>query len=92
MNRDELLRTLESLHEDLSNRTELDDATRSSLAVVKGDLERLIRSPESPPAADPAEEPIGERIRAALAELEIRHPTLTGALSKFADRLSDMGI
>ena len=92
MNRDELLRTLETLHEDLSSRTDFDDATRSALAVVKGDLERLIRSPEPAPAADPSEEPIGERIRAALAELEIRHPTLTGALSKFADRLSDMGI
>jgi hypothetical protein len=92
MNRDELLHTLETLHQDLSSRTELDDTTRSALAVVKGDLERLITKAGPSPEADESEEPIGERIRAALAEMEIRHPTLTGALSKFADRLSDMGI
>ena len=92
MNRDELLRTLETLHEDLASRTEFDDTTTAALAVVRGDLERIVAAPQAAPSADQPEEPIGERIRAALAELEIRHPTLTGALSKFADRLSDMGI
>lgn len=93
MNRDELLRTLETLHEDLSQRTEVDDATRTSLETLLADLQRIV-PPAAPAAAPPvsSDDSLGERLRAALAELELRHPTLTGTLSKFADRLSDMGI
>jgi hypothetical protein len=92
MNRDELLRTLETLHEDLSQRTEVDDATRTALETLLADLQRIV-SPAAPAAAPvSSDDSLGERLRAALAELELRHPTLTGTLSKFADRLSDMGI
>ena len=93
MNRDELLRTLETLHEDLSQRTQVDDTTRSALETLLADLQRIV-TPAAPAnsAPAPSDDSLGERLRAALAELEIRHPTLTGTLSKFADRLSDMGI
>jgi len=96
MNRDELLQTLNTLHEDLSQRTEVDAATRSALETVLADLQRIVSPPETRVAgevvAPPSDESVAEKLRAALAELEIRHPTLTGTLSKFADRLSDMGI
>jgi hypothetical protein len=94
MTQQELLDQLTRLRAELAAQPDLDDGSRTALRSFVSDLERIA---ERQPAAavqqsTPASSSIGDQWRDALADFEGRHPTLSGALSGFIDRLVDMGI
>lgn len=89
MSNEELSKTLEKLHQELSHTPQLDEQTiesmRSLLEEIQASLSRS-DSDDSHPLT------ITQRIQELITDFETRHPQLTATLSQIADRLTDMGI
>lgn len=94
MNQQELRQTLDRLRAELAAQPNLDEASLSALRAFVTDLEQISLQHEKKVEATEPREPssLGDQLRDAISEFEARHPTLTGALSGFIDRLVDMGI
>jgi uncharacterized coiled-coil protein SlyX len=100
MNPDELQQTVASLHDELAQTTNVDEATRQRLAELIPDIQRLVESSgaQTPaaetPSADRAAEPaqLMQHLRDAIEKFEARHPQLTATLQQLVDRLSEIGI
>lgn len=94
MNQQELLQTIQRLRADLAGTPDLEDSTRQALRVLIADLEGIAARHETiaQPPAPPEDHSVGQQLRDAISDFEARHPTLTGTLSGFVDRLVDMGI
>jgi ABC-type transporter Mla subunit MlaD len=93
MNPIELQQHLAALHAELSQTTEVDDATREKLRDVIADIDRLIGPKESPSqAAGEAEPYLIEKLQQAMGAFEARHPQLTASVQQLIDRLSEIGI
>ncbi|MEN1678362.1 MAG: DUF4404 family protein [Planctomycetota bacterium] len=90
MDRDQLLQTLKSLHQQLATVDEIGPETRAALADVAGDLERLL-DPEDETTADDVRAS-SEGVRGYLAEFEAEHPQLAESIGRLADGLASLGI
>ena len=88
MSREELKQTLGTLHETLSEVSEVDDKTRDLLHDITSDIERLLAD-EQPTAPD---ESFSGRLKDLVVEFEARHPQIGGLLERLSDGLANMGI
>jgi hypothetical protein len=91
MNTHELKQTLDLLHEELSQRQELDDEARARLQVLLADIQDVLAShPQQPSDLD--DEGLGERLQEAVSEFEAAHPRFSQLIGRIADGLSNLGI
>lgn len=88
MERRRLRETLEELHGELERSDSLDAESRALLEEVMGDIhEALERS-----GGDPDNPSLIDRLREAAHQFEESHPTVTAAVGRVADALSNLGI
>lgn len=91
MNTDELKRTLDTLHEELTHGQQLDDEARRRLQVLLADIQDVLaREPQQ--ASDVDDEGLGERLQEAVSEFEAAHPRFSQLIGRIADGLSNLGI
>jgi hypothetical protein len=86
------------LHRSLSAAEGVEPETRQALAVLLGDIDRLLAGPPaagvSPPAPlrSASDDPHVDRLTEAAQRFQATHPTLAGTLEGLADALGRMGI
>lgn len=92
MPRDELKKTLETLHTELSQTAEVDPEVRKLLTEVAGDIEQALQ--EEPPEAesDTEESDLIDRVNNLASHFEDQHPRLAQIIGRIADGLSQLGI
>ena len=92
MPREELKRTLESLHEELSKSAEIDPEVRKLLTDVAGDIEQALQ--DEPPGSDAETEhsDLIDRVNNLASHFEQQHPKLAQIIGRIADGLSQLGI
>ena len=90
MNRDELQKTLETLHSELNEATSVDDETRGLLVKLASDIQRLSEQAGDESAAQV--EPLSERLADFVLKFETDHPRLTRALNQVSSALANLGI
>ena len=88
MNKAELLSTLESLHAQLQSAGSIDDETRSLLAALTEDIQRLTQGDQD--AGETAN--FSERIQELTLKFESEHPQITEALNQVSSALANLGI
>ena len=82
---------LEELHSQLEEDGSVRDEPRDLLQTVMGDIsERLDRGSDEGSADWPAS--LGDRLRESLEHFGESHPTMTSAVGRVLDALSNMGI
>jgi hypothetical protein len=86
MQPEELHRTLETLHRELSRSPQLDERTRMLLDQLVDDARRVGRSTDAVPASSP------HGLDALAVGFEAEHPTLAAALRQFIDLLGKAGV
>jgi predicted RND superfamily exporter protein len=91
MNRDELLNTLQSLHDELESTPDVDQQTRQMLQTVTADI-RDVLDQDGESANSESPESVSERLRETLIEFEARHPQIAGILERLTDGLANLGI
>lgn len=97
MAREELLRTLEKLHSELSQNPQLDEGTLQSMRAIVNEIQLSIANSvndksEASPKIQTETPFFTERLQDLITRFEARHPQITATLSNIADRLTDMGI
>ena len=92
MNRDELLNTLKTLHDELSNAGEIDVETQAMLLTVTSDIQKILDGGSLEENVDESEKSMSEQLRDTLIEFEARHPHVGGLLARITDGLASMGI
>jgi len=93
MNRDELLKTLETLHATLDDTTEVDDKTREMLRKVTDDIQQVLREDSEAKEPDASDtNSLSEQLRETLIEFEARHPQVAGILERLTSGLANLGI
>jgi hypothetical protein len=92
MPREELKRTLESLHEELSRTAEIGPEVRKLLTDVAGDIEQALQ--QEPAETDSGGEDSGliDRVNDLGSHFEEQHPKLAQIIGRIADGLSQLGI
>ena len=89
--RPELRERLQRLHEELENTDSVDDDARELLGSLLADIQSLLdRSSDADAAHTPGS--LSKRLEAATREWETSHPTLSAAVGRVMDTLSNMGI
>jgi len=89
--RPELRERLQKLHEELENTDSVDVDARELLGELLADIRSLLdRSSDEDAAHTP--DSLSERLEAATREWETSHPTLSAAVGRVMDTLSNMGI
>ena len=89
MSREELRKTLASLHETLNETSDVDDDTRELLASVTADIQRLLVDDGSAVEADDS---LSERIADMSRDFDAHHPMIGGLLQRLSDGLANLGI
>ena len=93
MANEELLKTLDKLHQELSQNPTLDETSLRSMRAILDEIQTAISRIESDKTAASSERlTITQRLQDLISVFEARHPQLTATLSQIADRLTDMGI
>lgn len=90
MNREELLKSLETLNEEIAEVERVGPETKAALAKVTADVRRVL-DPADPATADDVDAH-SEGVRGYLLELEAEHPKMAEMLGRIADALANMGI
>ncbi|MDA0810943.1 MAG: DUF4404 family protein [Verrucomicrobia bacterium] len=85
MEREELKKRLEELHQELGKSEEIGDDTLPLLRQLSEDLDRLLD--ESDATEDST---ILQRMSDGLLAIEARHPTLTMAVNRVSDALTNI--
>jgi hypothetical protein len=89
MNKHRLQGVLQDLHAELGRTEVLDEDEKALLRHVSEDVETLLaRSGEAPQH----EESLGQRLQESIALFETTHPSLTVAMQRVLDGLSQSGI
>lgn len=91
MNRDEMLATLQNLHNALESADDVDQETRALLQTVTRDIEDVLQRGQDSDVETPPET-LSEQLRETLIEFEARHPQIAGMLERITDGLSNLGI
>lgn len=84
----ELLQTLQRLHEQLHANTELDAETKETLKRIAAEIQQSLEASDG----GPLDSSLMGQLRAWIDELEASHPQLTKIASQVIERLADMGI
>jgi hypothetical protein len=84
----DLKQTVQALHEELGQASQLSADDRALLEAALADIRRALDS--APPAAAPAEH--GDALEGAAVRLEAGHPGLAGAIRSVLDALAKAGI
>ncbi|XZE33061.1 DUF4404 family protein [Pirellulaceae bacterium SH501] len=84
----ELLQTLQRLHEQLHTNTELDTETKETLKRIAAEIQQSLEASEG----EPLDSSLLGQLKAWIDELEANHPQLTKIASQVIERLADMGI
>lgn len=94
MPREELKQTLESLHQELSQSSEVDPELRKLLTEVAGDIEQTLHKEEEPatPESEAEHADLIDRVNNLASRFEAQHPTLAQMIGRIADGLSQLGI
>jgi hypothetical protein len=90
MKREELQKTLQSLHAELNDAPTVDGATRDLLVQLANDIQRLSEQ-EANESAEQVE-PLSERVSDLVLKFETDHPQLTRALNQVSAALANLGI
>jgi hypothetical protein len=85
-----VLEALKTLRAELADASDLDEASRASLAQVTDDIERQVKAGK--PLEGEAGETLSGRLQDVLLEFEAEHPTITGAVNQVAAALANLGI
>lgn len=90
----EILRTLEQLHAELSANPQLDAKTVASLRALIAEIPPAIERSEAGRQSTTGDSPkdLSERLETLITGFEVRHPQLTATLTKIANGLADLGI
>lgn len=88
MGREELIRSLDAMHKELSGEVSVDGETREKLRALGADIERLL----SGDSAGAEVHRISSGLREMVEQFEASHPKLTSTMSHVADALSSLGI
>ena len=89
MDKQELLDTLRTLHDELSETERIDDETRQLLHDVTDDIHRVLDNDSETTATD---KPVSSRLQELLVKFEIEHPKIGGLIERLSDALANMGI
>lgn len=93
MTNDELSRTLEKLHIELSQASNLDPQTTRLLRNLLEEIQTVIARSGDDESTDNQESlSLSRRWNDVIVDFEVRHPQLTATLSQITNRLSEMGI
>ena len=92
MPRDELKRTLESLHKELSRSAEVDPEVRKLLTDVAGDIEQALQQEPAESTSEGEESGLIDRVNDLGTHFEEHHPKLAQIIGRIADGLSQLGI
>jgi signal transduction histidine kinase len=87
---EQLREHLEALHSELTSTPSVDDRSKQLLEEVLADIRELLERTE--PAAQDEHQSLGERLRDATQHFEDSHPTLSTAVGRVVDALSNLGI
>ena len=90
MEKQELLKTLQTLHDDLSQADEIDPEAERLLRAVTEDIQRLLDEGEPSPAEDSSK--LSSKLQAMVLEWEADHPRIARLIGQAADALSNLGI
>jgi len=82
--------TLEKLHQELDQISDLDDESRQRLEHLMGDI-RTVLDQEEPSTAEHYQS-LGDQLNDAIQRYEVSHPNLTAAMSHALDILSGVGL
>lgn len=88
MDQEHLHQTLESLHRELADTTDLDPKSRELLETVLRDIQRAMNRDAD---HDPAHGMV-DRLRDAVTAFEGTHPFLATLIGRVADGLANLGI
>lgn len=91
MNRDEMLQTLATLHNELATAENLDEETRQMLKTLTGDIEKVLVQLENS-SGEEIDKSLTQQLRESVIEFEVRHPIIGGLLMRLTDGLANMGI
>ena len=91
MNRDEMLQTLATLHNELATAENLDEETRQMLKTLTGDIEKVLIQLENS-SGEEIDKSLTQQLRESVIEFEVRHPIIGGLLMRLTDGLANMGI
>lgn len=92
MPREELKRTLESLHEELAQSAEVDPEVRKLLTDVAGDIEQALQKEPTESEGGGEESGLIDRVNDLGSHFEEQHPKLAQIIGRIADGLSQLGI
>ena len=96
MEREELKTTLNQLHEELQQGTQIDSETQALLGQVSEDIQRVLshsESHEADPFPAPAQKKtLLDQLLGLTEEFEDSHPQLAEAIGRVATALSRIGI
>jgi hypothetical protein len=84
MNNQELTELLRKLHDELDDIKDVDEKSLQLLRDLEKDIDDVLER------SDP--DSVVERIRNAIREFEVTHPSLTAMLSEISNILSNAGI
>ena len=90
MEKKQLRDLLTELHNELEKSDRVDDVTRSALAEVTDEIQRLLASEE--PASREQGESLAGRMQESLLEFETEHPAVTRVINQMAAALANLGI
>ena len=91
MEKQELLKTLQALHDDLSQADKVDPDAERLLRTVTTDIHRLLdEQQESPEEEDSSS--LSSQLRGMVLEWEAEHPRIARLIGQAADALSNLGI
>lgn len=97
MNREEILKTLQTLHSELAAVDNLDDQTRQQLQAVTDDIQRVLTGAEPAVGGQgdgggEGDQSLSQRLKELVIDFEVRHPIIGGLLERVTDGLAGMGI
>ena len=90
MQRHELTDTLAQLHDELSQREDVDPDTLELLTKLTSDIDRLLKKPSPALSAEAA--PVSLGLKDLLLKFEAEYPQLSTTVGKVADALAAIGI
>jgi len=90
VNQKQLIETLKTLHEELSQGEQIDPPTLDLLKTVTVDIQRLLERSGNVPANDT--EPVVNGLQELLLRFEGKHPRLATLIEQVTDGLANLGI
>jgi hypothetical protein len=90
MPQEDLKRTLQSLHAELSQHPSLDPESRDLLTRLAEDIDDVLHPAAPPP--DPEQDSLIDRVTDARQTFEVTHPRLAAIIGRIADGLAQLGI